>query len=82
MTKYFATHLAPQGIGVNALSPGGVYNPNNPQIRNFWHTTNPGPLWPAWPTKKTLWVVRSSWRLKPRDTSVGNLVIDGGYSIW
>jgi NAD(P)-dependent dehydrogenase (short-subunit alcohol dehydrogenase family) len=35
MTKYFAVHLADRNIRVNAVSPGGVLNPNNPQGEDF-----------------------------------------------
>lgn len=35
MTKYFAVHLADRGIRVNAISPGGIYNPAAPQGEDF-----------------------------------------------
>lgn len=35
MTKYFAVHLAERNIRVNAISPGGIYNPVAPQGDNF-----------------------------------------------
>jgi gluconate 5-dehydrogenase len=35
MTKYFAVHLADRNIRVNAISPGGIYNPKNPQGEDF-----------------------------------------------
>lgn len=35
MTKYFATHLAKRNIRVNSVSPGGIFNPENPQADNF-----------------------------------------------
>ena len=35
MTRYFATHLADRNIRVNAVSPGGVFNPKNPQGEDF-----------------------------------------------
>jgi NAD(P)-dependent dehydrogenase (short-subunit alcohol dehydrogenase family) len=35
MTRYFAVHLAERGIRVNAVSPGGIFNPKNPQSDGF-----------------------------------------------
>lgn len=35
MTRYFAVHLAERNIRVNAVSPGGIYNPANPQGEDF-----------------------------------------------
>ncbi len=35
MTKYFAVHAAEYGVRVNAVSPGGVRNPENPQGEDF-----------------------------------------------
>ena len=35
MTKYFAVHLAERNIRTNSISPGGVYNPKNPQGDQF-----------------------------------------------
>ena len=35
MSKYFATHLANRNIRSNSVSPGGIYNPENPQGKDF-----------------------------------------------
>ena len=35
MTRYFAVHLADRSIRVNSVSPGGIYNPRNPQGEDF-----------------------------------------------
>ena len=35
MTKYFAVHLADRNIRSNSVSPGGVFNPINPQGKSF-----------------------------------------------
>jgi len=35
MTRYFAAHLADRNIRVNAVSPGGIFNPGNPQGKDF-----------------------------------------------
>lgn len=35
MTRYFAVHLAEYNIRVNCISPGGIFNPDSPQGRDF-----------------------------------------------
>tara|TARA_B100000941_G_scaffold278402_1_gene242705 strand:- start:451 stop:1224 length:774 start_codon:yes stop_codon:yes gene_type:complete len=35
MTKYFAVHLAERKIRVNCVSPGGIFNQENPQSDSF-----------------------------------------------
>ena len=82
MTKYFATHLAPQGIGVNALSPGGVTIRTIRRVRNFWHTTNPGPYGPHGQQEDIVGGALFLASEAARYVSGHNLVIDGGYSIW
>ncbi len=83
MTKYLAVYLADKNIRVNCVSPGGVFNQNNPQNKDF--------------IKK--YSERCPMKRMARDTEmVGgvaflaseissyvnghNLIIDGGYSAW
>ena len=35
MTKYFSVHLADRNIRCNSVSPGGIFNPENPQSEEF-----------------------------------------------
>jgi NAD(P)-dependent dehydrogenase (short-subunit alcohol dehydrogenase family) len=35
MTKYFAVHLASEKVRINAIAPGGIFNPKNPQGEDF-----------------------------------------------
>ncbi len=35
MSRYFAVALSKEGIRVNSVSPGGIFNPDNPQSKNF-----------------------------------------------
>jgi NAD(P)-dependent dehydrogenase (short-subunit alcohol dehydrogenase family) len=35
LSRYFAVDLAPKGIRVNSISPGGVFNPKKPQGDDF-----------------------------------------------
>ncbi len=36
ITKYFAVHLSDKNIRVNSISPGGIYNPSNPQKKKIY----------------------------------------------
>ena len=81
MTKYFAVELAKAGIRVNAVSPGGIFNPANPQakqfIENYSYRTPLGRM--ASTSEITHAVVFLTSDLASYITG-HNLVVDGGYS--
>ena len=83
LTKYFAVHLAENNIRVNSISPGGVYNSDNPQsesfIKNYSYRC---------PMKRMAKVEEISGAVVFLSSSASsyitgqNLVIDGGMSCW
>jgi NAD(P)-dependent dehydrogenase (short-subunit alcohol dehydrogenase family) len=81
MTKYFAVELAKAGIRVNAVSPGGIFNPSNPQgkqfVEKYSHRTPMGRM--ASTSEITQAIVFLTSSLASYITG-HNLVVDGGYS--
>ena len=83
MSKYFAVHLADRSIRVNAISPGGIFNPKQPQGKDFVdkysfrcpmkRMANPDEMVGA--------VLYLSCKAASYTTGQ-NIVIDGGMSCW
>jgi len=83
MTKYFATHLASRNIRVNSISPGGIFNPINPQgsdfIKNFSYRC---PMQRMGNVEELLGAINYFSSNASTYTTGQNLVIDGGMSAW
>lgn len=83
MTRYFAVHAAPLGVRVNAVSPGGVRNPDNPQgadfISNYSYRCPMGRM-----AEREEIPGAVLFLLSPAASYVNghNLVVDGGFSSW
>ena len=81
MTKYFAVELAKAGIRVNAVSPGGIFNPTNPQgdqfIKKYSHRTPMGRM--ASTSEITSAIIFLTSKAASYITG-HNLVVDGGYT--
>jgi NAD(P)-dependent dehydrogenase (short-subunit alcohol dehydrogenase family) len=83
MTRYFAVHLAQRNIRVNAISPGGIFNPQAPQgddfIKNYSYRC------PMQRMARADEMVGATLYLASDAASYTtgqNIVIDGGMSCW
>lgn len=83
MTKYFATHLAERNIRVNAVSPGGIYNPENAQGEDF--VKNYSFRCPMKRMAKDDEIIGALLYLAgdiASYTTGQNIAVDGGFSCW
>ena len=83
MTKYFAVELADKGVRVNCVSPGGIFNPAQPQgddfISNYSNRTPLGRM-------AEVHEIMGAYIYLASDTSTyttgQNIIVDGGMSAW
>ena len=83
MTKYFSTHLAKRNIRCNAVSPGGIFNPDKPQSEEF--ISKYSYRCPMGRMAKTDEIVGAIIYLASdlaSYTTGQNIIIDGGMSAW
>ena len=83
MTKYFAVHAAEYEIRTNAVSPGGIRNPDNPQEENFQQ--NYGYRCPMGRMAEIHEVIGAIlFLLSPSASYINgqNIIIDGGTTCW
>lgn len=83
MTRYFAVHLAEHRIRVNAVSPGGIRNPDSPQGSDF--QSEYGFRCPLERMAETNEIVEPIlFLLAPASSYVNghNIVADGAMSCW
>lgn len=83
MTKYFAVHLADKNIRVNAVSPGGIYNPAKPQgddfIKNYSFRC---PMKRMANDEEMIGAIIYLSSPAASYTTGHNIIIDGGMSSW
>lgn len=83
MTKYFAVHLADRNISVNSISPGGIFNPDNPQgkdfVKNYSYRT---PFGRMANTDEIAEAVILFVQFNSPFLTGQNLIIDGGLTCW
>lgn len=83
MTKYFGVHLADRNILVNAVSPGGIYNPDNPQGEEFLKNYSfRCPMKRIGNDKELLGAIIYLSSDASSYTTGQNIIIDGGMSCW
>jgi len=83
MSKYFAVHLAERNIRCNSVSPGGIFNPDNPQGKDF--ISKYSERCPMKRMAKTDEIVGAIVYLASdlaSYTTGQNITVDGGMSSW
>lgn len=83
LSKYYCVHLREMNIRVNSISPGGIYNPMNPQgddfIKNYSSRCPMGRMGKAEEVADGVKFLISD---EASYINGHNLVIDGGFSSW
>ena len=81
LTRYLASHYGPQQVRVNVVSPGGIYNPGQPQapafLERYGRMTMLGRLADAHEVSGAVVFLLSDASTYVTGT---NLVVDGGYT--
>lgn len=83
LTKYYCVHLSNMKIRVNAISPGGIYNPEDPQGKDF--IKNYSYRCPMKKMGNAEDIANGVLFLSSEESSYingHNLVIDGGFTAW
>ena len=82
MTKYFAVALAAENIRVNCVSPGGVFNPINPQNKRFIAEYSKRVPLARMATAQEI-VNAVVFLSSPASSYISghNLIVDGGYTV-
>jgi NAD(P)-dependent dehydrogenase (short-subunit alcohol dehydrogenase family) len=80
LTKYLATYWADKGVRVNALSPGGVYNNQDPGF--VARLTNLIPMGRMADAQDYRGIVQFLCSDASRYMTGQNVVLDGGRSVW
>ena len=83
MTKYFCGYLSSRNIRTNCISPGGIYNPQNPQSDSFIKKYSKNcPMERLANSEEIAGGVAYLLSDISSYTNGHNLIIDGGYSCW
>ncbi len=83
MTRYFGVHLAKYGIRVNSVSPGGIFNTESPQGKDFVENYSYRcPMGRMAHCEEMIGGILYLASAAAAYTTGQNLVIDGGMSCW
>ena len=83
MTKYFSVHLADRNIRCNSVSPGGIFNPENPQSEEFKKKYSfRCPMKRMANTDEIVGAIIYLSSELASYTTGQNIIIDGGMSAW
>ncbi|MCF6768101.1 SDR family oxidoreductase [Thiotrichales bacterium 19S11-10] len=83
MSKYFSVYFADRGIRVNSVSPGGIYNPDNPQGKEFIDSYSfRTPMKRMAKANEIVGAVVYFCSNAASYTTGQNLTIDGGFTAW
>lgn len=83
LTKYYCVHLRDMNVRVNCISPGGIFNPNDPQGDDF--IKNYSERCPMKKMGSAEDIADGVCFLSSKESSYingHNLVIDGGFTAW
>ena len=83
ITKYFSTYSYKYNILVNAIAPGGIFNPKSPQSSKFKKKYSEiCPLKRMAETKEIIGAIIYLLSDSSSYTNGHTIVIDGGFSVW
>lgn len=83
LTKYYAVHLAEQDITVNCVAPGGIFNPDDPQGKDFQKNYSQRcPLGRMATVDEITWPIIFLLSDQASYVNGQNFVVDGGMSVW
>jgi NAD(P)-dependent dehydrogenase (short-subunit alcohol dehydrogenase family) len=80
LTKYFSTYMATNNIQVNCISPGGIFNHQDPEfIEKYEKKTPSGRMGSVDDLQKTLEYLVD---FKNNHLTGQNITVDGGFTTW
>ncbi|WP_127717830.1 SDR family oxidoreductase [Halobacteriovorax sp. HLS] len=80
LTKYFAAYMAPNNVQVNCISPGGIFNNQDPEfVKKYERKTPSSRMGSVDDLQKTIEYLVD---FNNNHTTGQNITVDGGFTIW